>query len=66
MKRTPMFLMLLLATALADSETSGESRGTPGASGAEAGGPALQASEGDASALEEAHRAAARRVKPAA
>ena len=66
MKRTPMLLMLLLATALSDSQASGASSGTPNSPGEDADGSALQASDGDMSALEEVHHAAARRIKPAA
>jgi len=61
-----MFLMLLLATALSDAPASGESRGTSSSPGKAVGGPAQQALDDDMPALEEAHRAAARRVKPAA
>ncbi len=66
MKRTPMFLMLLLATALSDSQTSGAVRSTKPLPGTDSAGLALQGADNDSSALDEAHRAALRRIKPAA
>ena len=66
MKRKPMFLMLLLATAMSDNQAAESALGTKAKTGADVSGVGIRGAETESSALEEAHRASLRRIKPAA